>query len=191
MRVIPSILFSLIAYFMTGLQRSAGQFFVFLLTIFMASVFGSALCFFIAASIPVFSKIKLTLQSSSSRQTRCFLHLAVALIMVILLFVIMMMFSGFLIELVSIFNWLSWIQWVSAFRYGSNVLTINEFRNITFCLANLTSLCPLTGTDILEKQALDYSTNWDMWKHFFALMMMAVTFLLLALIQLFRMDKSN
>ena len=56
MRIIPSIIFSLIAYFMTGLQRTAGQFFTFLITIFMASVFGSALCFFISAAIPVFSK---------------------------------------------------------------------------------------------------------------------------------------
>jgi ATP-binding cassette subfamily G (WHITE) protein 2 len=56
MRVIPSIIFSLIAYFMTGLQRSAGQFFVFLSTIFMASVCGSAICFFISATIPVFGK---------------------------------------------------------------------------------------------------------------------------------------
>jgi hypothetical protein len=56
MRVIPSIVFSLIAYFMTGLQRSAGQFFVFLITIFMASVFGSAICFFVSAAIPVFGK---------------------------------------------------------------------------------------------------------------------------------------
>ena len=117
--------------------------------------------------------------------------LAVALIIVVLLFVIMMMFSGFLVDLASIFNWLSWIQWVSAFRYGSNVLTINEFRNITFCLANLTSICPLTGTDILQKQALDYSTTWDMWKHFFALTMMTTAFLLLALIQLCRMKKSK
>jgi hypothetical protein len=58
MRVIPSIVFSLIGYFMTGLQRTAGQFFVFLFTVFMASVFGSAICFFISAAIPVFGKYK-------------------------------------------------------------------------------------------------------------------------------------
>jgi hypothetical protein len=42
---------------MTGLQRTYAKFIVFLLTIFMANVFGSAMCFFIAASIPVFGKI--------------------------------------------------------------------------------------------------------------------------------------
>jgi len=56
MRVIPSLIFSLLAYFMTGLQRSVGQFFVFFVTIFMSSVFGSATCFFISATIPIFGK---------------------------------------------------------------------------------------------------------------------------------------
>ncbi|CAF4248504.1 unnamed protein product [Adineta steineri] len=55
MRVIPSLVFSIICYFMTGLQRTTIKFLIFLLTIFMANVFGSAMCFFIAATIPVFS----------------------------------------------------------------------------------------------------------------------------------------
>ncbi|CAF1542686.1 unnamed protein product [Rotaria magnacalcarata] len=62
MRIIPSIIFSLIAYFMTGLQQSGGQFFVFLLTIFMASVFGSATCFFISAIIDMFGKFIYSMQ---------------------------------------------------------------------------------------------------------------------------------
>jgi ATP-binding cassette subfamily G (WHITE) protein 2 len=57
MRVIPSILFSIISYFMMGFTRSAGHFFFFLLTIFISSVFGSAICFFVAATISVFGKI--------------------------------------------------------------------------------------------------------------------------------------
>jgi ATP-binding cassette subfamily G (WHITE) protein 2 len=57
MRVIPAILFSVISYFMIGLTQTGGQFFIYLLTVFMTSLFGSALCFFIAATIPVFGKI--------------------------------------------------------------------------------------------------------------------------------------
>ncbi|CAF1291615.1 unnamed protein product [Rotaria magnacalcarata] len=55
MRVVPSLIFSIIAYSMSGLHRTVGQFFVFLLTIFMSTVFGSALCFLAAASIPMFA----------------------------------------------------------------------------------------------------------------------------------------
>ena len=57
MRAVPSFVFSLLAYFMTGLQRTAEQFFTFLLTIFMSAVFGSATCLFISASVPIFGKV--------------------------------------------------------------------------------------------------------------------------------------
>jgi ATP-binding cassette subfamily G (WHITE) protein 2 len=117
--------------------------------------------------------------------------LAVALIVVVLTFVVMFVFSGFLVELDSVFDWLSWIQWISAVRYSSNVLTVNEFRNIKFCLANFTDVCPMTGSEILTKQALDHATDWDMWKYFFALTMMAITFFLLTYIQLFRIKKTK
>ncbi|CAF4861518.1 unnamed protein product [Rotaria socialis] len=117
LRAVPSILFSLIAYFMIGLRRTVAQFFIFLVTIFMASVFGAAVCFFIS-----------TLASTY----------AAALIVVVLIFVVMMIFSGFLIELTSVFSWLSWMQWVSALRYASNVLTINEFQGLKLCLPNQT-----------------------------------------------------
>ncbi|CAF4180451.1 unnamed protein product [Adineta steineri] len=103
----------------------------------------------------------------------------------------MLVFSGFLVELASIFNWLSWIQWISAFRYASNVLIINEFHNISFCLSNMTSVCPMSGLEVLNRQALDYKTDWDMWKYFFALSMMTITFFLLSYIQLFRIKKTK
>jgi ATP-binding cassette subfamily G (WHITE) protein 2 len=60
MRAVPSLLFCSICYFMIGFQQTVGHFFVFLLTIFMANVFGSATCFFIAASMPIYGKISFT-----------------------------------------------------------------------------------------------------------------------------------
>lgn len=101
----------------------------------------------------------------------------------------MMVFSGFLIDLKSIFVSLRWIQWISAFRYATNILTINEFRNLSFCLENNTQICPLTGDQILIDRDIPYGTNWDLWKNFIALMMMIVVFLLLAFIELLRMKK--
>jgi ATP-binding cassette subfamily G (WHITE) protein 2 len=59
LRAIPSILFSIIAYFMTGLTRTGGQFFIFLITIFMASVFGAAVCFFLSTLVTTFGKISI------------------------------------------------------------------------------------------------------------------------------------
>lgn len=103
----------------------------------------------------------------------------------------MMIFSDFIVELSSMFSWLSWIQWISVFRYASNMLTINEFRNITFCLENLTHICPMTGIDILEEKKLDYKTDWDLWKNYLALSGMALIFLLFAFIQLIIMKKTK
>ncbi|CAF4951533.1 unnamed protein product [Rotaria sp. Silwood1] len=101
----------------------------------------------------------------------------------------MMMLSGFLIDLLSVFIWLSWIQWISAFRYASNVLTINEFQGLIFCLPNQTDFCPMTGDEILDKRGLAHSNAWDLWKNFFALTVMALLLFILAYIQLIRIKK--
>ncbi|CAF3589834.1 unnamed protein product [Rotaria sp. Silwood1] len=120
-----------------------------------------------------------------------FIHVAVALIVVILVLVIMMMFSGFLIDLPSVFNWLSWIQWISAFRYASNVLTINEFQGLIFCLPNQTDFCPMTGDEILNKRELAHANAWDLWKNLFALTVMTILLLIFAYIQLVRSKKTK
>ena len=65
LRAIPSFLFSIIAYFMTGLARSTPQFFIFLITIFTASVFGAAVSFFISTLVSTFGKIHLPAFNSS------------------------------------------------------------------------------------------------------------------------------
>lgn len=114
-----------------------------------------------------------------------------ALIVVVLIFVVMFVFSGFLISLGSVFNWLSWIQWISAFRYASNVLTVNEFRSNTFCLSGNSSVCPTSGSDVLARLSIDGATDWDLWKYFFALSMLAIAFLLLAFFQLFRIKSKT
>jgi ATP-binding cassette subfamily G (WHITE) protein 2 len=113
----------------------------------------------------------------------------VSLIVVVFIFVVMMVFSGFLIDLKSIFSFLQWIQWFSAFRYATNLLTINEFRNLRFCLTNNTQICPLTGEEILIQRDIPYTNDWDMWKNLLALIIMIITFLILAFIQLLRMKK--
>ncbi|CAF1585677.1 unnamed protein product, partial [Adineta steineri] len=113
----------------------------------------------------------------------------VSLIIVVFIFVLMMVFSGFLIDLNSIFSFLRWIQWLSAFRYATNLLTINEFRNLTFCLSNNTQICPITGEEILKQRDITYTNNWDIWKNLLALSIMIIMFLSIAFIQLIRMKK--
>lgn len=109
--------------------------------------------------------------------------------MTVFLFVIMALFTGFLIELDSIFSWISWIQWISAIRYASNILAINEFKGTTFCLKNATDICPLTGTEILNTNKIDHMNAWDLGKNFLALILITFGIVLIAYIQLLRIKK--
>jgi ATP-binding cassette subfamily G (WHITE) protein 2 len=65
LRTIPSILFSVIAYFMIGFQRTVAKYFIFLFAIFSTAICASSLCFLVSASVQVFgnrsTSLKLTL----------------------------------------------------------------------------------------------------------------------------------
>ncbi len=74
-------------------------------------------------------------------------------------------------------------------RYCSNLLTINEFRNLTFCLSNTAQICPLTGEQVLIHRKIPYNNEWDMWKNLVALGIMALAFFIMAYIQLLRIKK--
>ena len=67
MRIIPSIIFSLLTYFLMGLQQGDGRFFVFLITVLMMTFFGSALCFLVAATIPTFRKFEYNVERLNAR----------------------------------------------------------------------------------------------------------------------------
>ncbi|CAF1442229.1 unnamed protein product [Rotaria sp. Silwood1] len=117
MRFIPSFIFSIIAYPLTGFQRSINRFLIFCLTIFINSIFGSAW-----------------------------------------------------------FSCLKWTKYISGIRYCSNILTINEFRNLTFCVSNNTHICPMTGEQVLTERNIPHNTNWNMWKNLHFISIMALVF---------------
>ncbi|CAM4835665.1 unnamed protein product [Rotaria magnacalcarata] len=54
------------------------------------------------------------------------------------------------------------LHWISAFRYASNVLTINEFQGLKLCLPNQTNVCPVMGEDVLNDRGIDHGTAWDL-----------------------------
>jgi ATP-binding cassette subfamily G (WHITE) protein 2 len=98
-------------------------------------------------------------------------------------------YSGYILEISSITEFLQWIKWISIFRYAANILSINEFTNLTLCLTNNTSICSIKGEDILNDQNIDYLTSWDLWKNFVALSTMTLIFFVLSYIQLLRIKK--
>ncbi|UJR24825.1 hypothetical protein I4U23_006199 [Adineta vaga] len=166
--IIPCLIYATITYSLTDLHRSIDRFCFFMLTNLLTKIFGSAMCYFVAASTSSFG---------------------VALVMVVASYVTMMLFSGFLISLESIASFLRWIQWLSVFRYASNALAINEFRNLTLCLASQSTICLTKGEDILTHRQIPHTTTWHLWQNIVALVMIILTFFLMAYIQLLRMKK--
>ena len=171
LRIVPSILFSIVVYFMIGFQQTVAKFFIFFLAIFTTTICGSAFCFFLSASVEVFG---------------------IANLVSAMCFVLMMVFGGFLVEISSVIRWLSWIKWISIFRYSINILNINEFEGLTLCINETQKICPINGTYIIHNIAhIDYEGNWDLWKNFVALGSMTVLFFALTYVQLFRMKKTK
>ncbi|XP_066574197.1 broad substrate specificity ATP-binding cassette transporter ABCG2 [Amia ocellicauda] len=182
LRTIPAILFSCIAYFMLGLKHTVSAFFIFTLTVTLVSYTATAMTLAISAGQSV---------------------VAVANIFMTISFVFMMIFSGLLVNLPSIMDWLAWFKYLSIPRYGLAALQVNEFVGLNFCndtlgparnsgaFVNCTfpSLgLQCTGEEFLEKQGIKYS-SWALWENHVALAVMTVIFLAIAYLKLRFMRK--
>ncbi|XP_038061442.1 broad substrate specificity ATP-binding cassette transporter ABCG2-like isoform X2 [Patiria miniata] len=162
MRFIPTFLFSLITYWMLGLKSTAGAYFVYLLNLTLVTFTACGLAFFISCCV--------TLQS-------------VATLLISMTFVIMLVFSGLLVNIASLPSWIQWIQYFSFFRYSLNALSINELVGLTFSDEANNATMRITGESYLEGQGIDYST-WGLWQNELALAIMCVGFMTLAYIKL-------
>lgn len=165
LRLLPILVFSAIAYFMTGLQNDVIKFFVFVLTLFLTSTAAASWCLVISSSVS---------------------NLAVANVFVSLPFVLMMIFSGFLNNLTSIPQWLRWLKYISIFKYGFSNLLINEVIGLTFTDTNNGTLTKETGQAYLDKSGFDASMLW--WNQL-CLGGFAIVFFILTYINLRRLKK--
>ena len=102
--------------------------------------------------------------------------------------VIMLVFTGHLVDITNVVKFLAWIKWISIFRYSSNIITINEFTELKLCLMNNTNICTIKGESILDNHKIDYLTKWDLWKNFVALAAITIFFFGLTFIQLIRIQ---
>ncbi|KTG03862.1 hypothetical protein cypCar_00023786 [Cyprinus carpio] len=173
LRTIPAIIFSCVAYWMIGLKPSAEAFFIFLFSIILVSYTATSMTLAISADQTV---------------------VAIANIFMTISFVFMMIFSGLLVNLPSVVDWLNWLKYLSIPRYGLAALEINEFTGLTFCDTRNTSgvetqVCS-TGEDFLIEQGIDYST-WGLWHNHLALGIMTLIFLIIAYLKLRFIKKST
>ncbi|XP_046345646.1 broad substrate specificity ATP-binding cassette transporter ABCG2-like isoform X1 [Haliotis rufescens] len=167
MRLVPVAAFSAIVYWMIGLRNAAGYFFYFLLDLFLTSLAASGLAFAISASVRIF---------------------AIANLLIALCYVFMMLFSGLLVKITSIVEWLQWLKWFSIFRYSLDALSINELAGEVYCDAGSNGTCT-RGDDYLQSQGIAYETTWDLWVPQVALGAFSLIFLLLSYVQLRRLKK--
>uniref|UniRef100_A0A8C8I1T6 ABC transporter domain-containing protein n=1 Tax=Oncorhynchus tshawytscha TaxID=74940 RepID=A0A8C8I1T6_ONCTS len=167
LRTLPAIFFSCVAYFMIGFKATVEAFFLFMLTVALVAYTATAMTMAISADQSV---------------------VAIANIFMTIAFVFMMIFSGLLVNLPSIVEWLAWFQYLSIPRYGLTALQINEFVGLQFCgdiplNGTLPPGMTCTGEDFLKNQGIDYTT-WGLWQNHVALAIMTVIFLAIAYFKL-------
>ncbi|XP_053499308.1 broad substrate specificity ATP-binding cassette transporter ABCG2 isoform X1 [Ictalurus furcatus] len=173
LRTFPAIIFSSVAYWMIGFKVDVGSFFIFMFTVAMTAYTATSMVMAISADQNV---------------------VAIANIYMTITFVFMMIFSGLLVNLPSIADWLSWLKYFSIPRYGLTSLLVNEFVGLEFCdppmtQPNFTVVFNCTsGEAFLTEQGIDYST-WGMWQNNVALGCMIVIFLSIAYLKLLLIKK--
>ncbi|XP_072553441.1 broad substrate specificity ATP-binding cassette transporter ABCG2 [Salminus brasiliensis] len=175
LRTLPAIIFSCVAYWMIGYRPDPGAFFFFMFSVAMTAYAATAMTMAISADQSV---------------------VAIANIFMTITFVFMMIFSGLLVNLPSIADWLNWLKYLSIPRYGLTALEVNEFVGLKFCDtrpvttaepgSNATvptiTMCT-TGEEFLIEQGIDYSM-WGKWQNHVALGCMIVIFLSIAYLKL-------
>ncbi|KAJ2232407.1 ATP-binding cassette transporter snq2 [Coemansia sp. RSA 1722] len=107
--VIQIIAFSCILYFATGLERTAGQFFIFVLYLFIG-------CLCLTAFFRLIGNVSPNVDVAHTLSGIC------------LLFMILLV--GYLQPPRSMHPWFKWIYWINPLAYGFKALMCNEFRNL-------------------------------------------------------------
>ncbi|KAK0675051.1 ABCG2 protein, partial [Pygoscelis papua] len=165
MRTAPAIIFSCISYWMIGYQAVAGRFFFFMLTLVLVSYTATAMSLAISAGMDV---------------------VAVANLLITICFVLMLIFSGLLVNLPSVMGWLNWLKYFSIPRYGLTVSRkLAPHSNTNFCPM---LFCRCSGEAYLCSQGIA-PTSWAMWENIVALFCMTVIFLIIAYAKLRFMRK--
>ena len=165
------VLFSLVVYWMVGLNMTtASAFFLFLLAVLSITLCASSMGLLLGCMLP---------------------NAEVAVSIAPIALIPFMLFGGFFANLSSIGDWLSWIQYISIFKWGFQALVTNEFRGLTFdCTESqyvsvetpggTVNVCPVTtGEKVLEN--LGYSFPNDYWIAIGVILGLFVFFRLLAL----------
>ncbi|KAF3687780.1 ATP-binding cassette sub-family G member 2 [Channa argus] len=160
----------------------------------ITSVIFSCIVYFMIVTLVAYTATAMTMAISADQSV-----VAIANIFMTITFVFMMIFSGLLVNLPSIMDWLAWLKYFSIPRYGLAALKINEFVGLKFCeeteirntnMSTIMSNCSVStaGLTCRGEQYLDYLgleyTTWGLWENHLALTVMAIIFFIIAYLKL-------
>ena len=124
-KFITAVVFNIILYFLSGLRRDPGPFFLYFLITFMMTFVMSAIFRTMAAVTKTVSQA---------------MSLAGVLVLAIVIY------TGFVIAIPQMHPWFSWIRWINPVFYAFEILIANEFHGREFtCSSIIPSYSPLQG----------------------------------------------
>lgn len=120
-----AVCFNLVIYFMAGLRREAGPFFLFFLITYMSTF--------------VFSGLFRTVAGATKTVSQ-------AMTIAGLLILALTIYTGFIIAVPQMKVWFGWLRWLNPLFYAFEILISNEFHGREFiCSAIIPSYTPLQG----------------------------------------------
>ncbi|PVH69515.1 ABC-2 type transporter [Cadophora sp. DSE1049] len=124
-KFVTAIVFNVVLYFLSGLRREAGPFFLYFLVTYLMTFVMSAVFRTIAAITKTISQA---------------MSLAGVLVLAIVIY------TGFVIAIPQMHPWFSWIRWINPVFYGFEILIANEFHGREFTCSDIVpSYSPLQG----------------------------------------------
>ena len=128
-KFVQATMFNIILYFMAGLRREPGQFFLYFLITYTATFVMSAVFRTLAALTKTISQ-------------------AMALSGVLVLALVI--YTGFVVAVPNMHPWFSWIRWINPIFYAFEILVANEFHGREFdCSSFVPSYLPLQGNSFI------------------------------------------
>ncbi|EGX97037.1 ABC multidrug transporter, putative [Cordyceps militaris CM01] len=110
-KFVTAVVFNIILYFMSGLRREPGQFFLFFLITFIITFVMSAVFRTLAASTKTVSQA-----------------MGLSGVMVLILVI----YTGFVIPQPAMHPWFAWLRWINPIFYAFEILVANEFHGQNF-----------------------------------------------------------
>lgn len=153
------IVFGAICYYIVGFNPAPDRFFTFLLILTLIAVTSHSLGLIISAM-------------SNSLETATLISPFIVTLLIL--------FSGFYLNVTSIPVYFIWVYYISYYRYGFEALAINEFTNKPlYCLdwELVNGVCPITnGNQVLQK----YGFETNLWLDIGILFGMIILFRIIA-----------